>query len=69
MLDTGSPCPKCGVGTIVLVSKYHRAPNKPYSTADLAGPIPRAQTLYRCSTGCSWTVKDHPRSTKEKPMR
>ena len=65
MLDTGSQCPKCAVGTIVLVSKYRRAPDKEYSEADRAGPIHSAQTQYRCSMGCTWTVveKRSPTST------
>jgi len=58
MLDLGSSCPKCGIGTVVLVSTYRRAPDKPYSSENLAGPIPTAQTQFRCSTGCTWVEKD-----------
>jgi hypothetical protein len=47
----GSQCPKCGGGTVVLVSSYRRAPNKEYSEAELAGPMSAAQTRYRCSEG------------------
>lgn len=61
MLDTGSTCPRCGSGTIVLVSKYRRAPNKTYSAREVAGPIRAAQRRFRCSEGCAWIEKEDPR--------
>jgi len=70
MLDTGSPCPHCGHGAIVLVSKYRRAAGKVYSDQELAGPVHAVQTQYRCSEGCTWVEKEERKpAPRDRPKR
>ena len=63
-LDLGARCPRCARGTIVLVSRYRRAPEEVYSDEELRGPIGREWTRYRCSQGCTWV--ERPKAPEER---